>query len=91
MPNIIETTICRFFNKTNWEKHSLHDKQNLFFNKSRTLFTSKPILQRSGKDLMLLKEKSLVIYKFKYQSKIAKLGKLPATHKRKQNGMFKNK
>ena len=31
----------------------------------RVLFMSKPILQRSGKDLMTPKEKSLVVYKFK--------------------------
>ena len=31
----------------------------------RVLFMSKPILQRSGKDLMTPEEKSLVVYKFK--------------------------
>ena len=41
----------------------------------RILVTSKPILQRSGKDPMLPEEKSPVVYKFKCYCKSSDIGK----------------
>ena len=75
MSNIIEITICRFWVKTNWEKDSWHDKQNLLSINPRIVFTSKPTLQRSGKDPMLPEEKSLVVNKFKCYCESSYIGK----------------
>ena len=86
VPYINETTICRFLFKTNLEKIVDMINRAYFSVNPRILCTSKPILQRSGKDIMLPEKKVLQSKSLNTTVKLATLDKIPMSKNKNKKG-----